>query len=478
MIVHKMVKIVMYIFLCILLAACVSVVDKSLPYDRLPEIAVATEVTLVASPSHPTAYLAAEPIPAGKTVQVIGMNKDAAWLLILDNDRLGWMPTIYSRTNIGVLKPAIVVDPAPDKCTKYLGVTFAPDEPWVSKTGGAVFVVGSIYRSPTETSFEEALLTLEITGGGTVIDADYMHTPLTPSKAVVLFGFSVAGLQKDSQVRFNLTNPNEEALAFQAAFFSNDCLVELAQLPIGKVKVPLANKAEVPEKSEFTQNPQTPTSTPTPIQQESGPQKPKLTATPTINPTRAAMTSNMQLLYQNDFEGVINAEWSKTVRDTTPNGQGFLGEFGNELITLRLTDLPEHTEISLSFDLYLIRSWDGNPGPSDSAVVGPDVWDLNVAGGPTLLHTSFSNGDPLKNARQAYPDPYPGGNQPARTQAAENSSLGYNFRIVEYTDSTYQLTFNFVHSASTLELHFSASGLQALDDESWGIDDVQIYIKN
>lgn len=461
---------------CVLFAGCVTSVDESLPYDRLPEITVATEVTLVASPSHPTAYLAAEPIPAGETVQVLGMDKDAAWLLILYDNQVGWMPTFYSRTNIGVLKPAIVVDPAPDKCTKYLGTTFAVDEPWASKASGAVFVVGSVYRSPTETSFEEALLTLEITGGGTVIDADYMHTPLTPSKAVVLFGFSVAGLQKDSQVRFDLTNPNEEALAFQAAFFSNDCLADLAQLPIGKIKVPLADEAGVSADVALAQNPQIPIATPTPIQQESGLQKPKPTATPTPNPTQAAMAANMQLIYQNDFDGVINAEWSKTVRDVSPNNHGFLGQFGNDDVILSLTDLPEHTSISLSFDLYIIRSWDGNSVQSGSTVIGPDTWDLNVANGSTLLHTTFSNGDPLQNARQAYPNPYPGGNQPARTGAADNSSLGYNFRTAEYTDSTYQLTFDFAHSTSTLELHFSASGLQLLDDESWGIDNVEIYM--
>ncbi len=299
---HKpMIKLIT-VLISVLLAACVTSVDQSLPYDRLPEITVATEVTLVASPSHPTAYLAMEPIAVDEKVQVIGTDKDAAWLLVLYKDRLGWMPTFYSRTNIGVLKPAIVVDPAPDKCTKYLGATFVLDEPWTSKTSGDVFVVGSIYRSPTETPFEKALLTLEITGGGTVIDADYMHTPLTSSKAVVLFGFSVAGLQKDSQLQFNLTNPAEEVLVFQAAYFSNDCPETLNQLPIGEVKVQIADEAGLSTKDGIAQNQQTPTAITTPIQKESGPSKPKSTATPNATVLPESPDPNWETIFYDSFD--------------------------------------------------------------------------------------------------------------------------------------------------------------------------------
>jgi hypothetical protein len=46
----------------------------------------------------------------------------------------------------------------------------------------------------------------------------------------------------------------------------------------------------------------------------------------------------------------------------------FLGEFGSQAITLTLQDLPDHSLVTITFDLYLIRSWDGNTlvntGPS------------------------------------------------------------------------------------------------------------------
>lgn len=60
------------------LVACVTSVDQALPYDKLPEITLATAATLVASPAHPAAYLSSESIPAGEKVQVIGADKSAA----------------------------------------------------------------------------------------------------------------------------------------------------------------------------------------------------------------------------------------------------------------------------------------------------------------------------------------------------------------------------------------------------------------
>ena len=83
----------------------------------------------------------------------------------------------------------------------------------------------------------------------------------------------------------------------------------------------------------------------------------------------------------------MGSEWSDTSTDTTPEGaRGFLGQFSNGDVTLTLDDLPSHTEITVSFNLFLIRTWDGN---DDS----PDIWELSVAGGSTLLITTFSNNE-------------------------------------------------------------------------------------
>ena len=191
---------------------------------------------------------------------------------------------------------------------------------------------------------------------------------------------------------------------------------------------------------------------------------------PTNTPTPVT-----RVIYSNDFEGAAGSEWSNAVKNTTPSGRGFLGEFGNGTVSLTLSGLPPHTEVRVSFDLFIIRSWDGNSqvvNPSTSEAIGPDVWDLNAGGGPTLLHTTFSN---WGHHSQAYPDPYPGGDHPARTGVAENNTLGYTF-IDDPLDAVYQLSFTFPHSAGSLVFYFSASGLEELSNESWGLDIVEVSI--
>jgi hypothetical protein len=169
--------------------------------------------------------------------------------------------------------------------------------------------------------------------------------------------------------------------------------------------------------------------------------------------------------YFNGFEGPIGAEWSSTSTDTTPiDARRFLGQFDNATVSLTLGDLPPHTELSISFDLILIQSWDGN-----DPVFGDDVWDLSIRGSAPLLHTTFAN---YADGRQAYPGSHPGGDNPALSGAAEVQTLGYFY--ITPADSVYRLSFRFAHSASSVIFDFSGIGLQGIGDESWGLDNVEV----
>jgi len=178
------------------------------------------------------------------------------------------------------------------------------------------------------------------------------------------------------------------------------------------------------------------------------------------------------LVYSNNFEGNVGPEWSSTTTDTTPTNRRFLGQFGNDTVSLVLTGLPSHTELTMCFDLFVIRSWDGNIAvhPVTGGAIGPDVWDLSLLSGPTLLHTSFTN---WPDFRQAYPGTYPDDNYAAGTGARESDSLGYTY-YSEPQDSVYRLQVTFPHSSTFTVLNFAASGLQPLADESWGIDNLQV----
>jgi hypothetical protein len=172
------------------------------------------------------------------------------------------------------------------------------------------------------------------------------------------------------------------------------------------------------------------------------------------------------LAYSNDFQNAAGIGWSHTNLAISPTGRRFLGQFGNDAVVLNLTDLGEHAQIRVTFELYIIRSWDGN--------INPDTWQFKLDG-QTLLLTTFDNQDFYPDHFQAYPDLYPYGSNRPRTGAKENNTLGYEFSD-RPMDAVYVLSFTIPHSSTSLELTFTANGLmQDLSDESWGIDNMTVY---
>jgi hypothetical protein len=190
------------------------------------------------------------------------------------------------------------------------------------------------------------------------------------------------------------------------------------------------------------------------------------------------LMGSAQDVYVNDFEDPTDPlrEWSTLSTETTPVGaRRFLGQFGNDTVSLTLTDLPPHIRVQVSFDLFIIASMDGN-----NLEFGPDRWRVSVAGGMTLLHTTFSNAFASElDFRQAYPESYPGGDHPGLTGAAEQDTLGYadNSVYAGANDAVYRLHFTFPHGENTLTLHFAGFGQEGVGDEGWGIDNVRVTIE-
>lgn len=184
-------------------------------------------------------------------------------------------------------------------------------------------------------------------------------------------------------------------------------------------------------------------------------------------------------VYQNDFQSTVGSEWSHTLTQDTPTpypfgARSFLGEFGNENVSLSLSNLAAHSSVLLEFDLYLIRSWDGSSAGTEFDY-GDDHFKVAVNGGTTLLDETFSNGNP---AGQSFG---PQASNPTFTGASETYSLGYVFydgiqQSSQVMDSVYRLSFSFAHSGDTLALDFSGYGLQGPEDESWGLDNVHVSV--
>ena len=189
-----------------------------------------------------------------------------------------------------------------------------------------------------------------------------------------------------------------------------------------------------------------------------------------------------QPVFEDDFENApILSPWDCATPNvaTTPMGaRHFLGEFGAGTVCLNLDGLSQHAFAHVEFDLYLIRSWDGNQvDPPANALsrtneaIGPDPW-LFKAAGTTLLDTTFSN---WTFQRQAFPGSYPGGDYPGLTGAQEINTLGYTYTGVPQ-DAVYHLSFTFAHTGSTLDLEFISQQLQDVLDESWGLDNVTVWL--
>jgi hypothetical protein len=223
----------------------------------------------------------------------------------------------------------------------------------------------------------------------------------------------------------------------------------------------------------------TPRTTPTPVSSAGPTPTPNPTPTPTPTPiptpTPTPAPTPRPFLYQENFEGAggPGTEWSSQTISVTPvGGRRFLGEFANgEGVRLSFDTLPPaHQSVTVSFDLYIIRSWDGD----GSQGAGPDIWSLSV-GAVTLLRTTFSNFNGTNGSfiPQHYPDSASGSVvHPGRTGAVENNTLGYTNG--EPQDSVYRLSFTFPHTGNLLSLQFSGQDLQGVADESWGIDNVEV----
>ncbi len=174
-------------------------------------------------------------------------------------------------------------------------------------------------------------------------------------------------------------------------------------------------------------------------------------------------------VYSHDFNSPVGPEWTQNHRTTTPNGQRtFFGRYSGAAEGLSLDDLDEHCSVPLSFELFIIDSWEGSVG----YYAGADLWDLNAAspssccGEQNLLHATFAN---CECRYQSYPNTFPDVHHPGYTRADEVDTLGYE------DDSVYYLSFTFFHDQPELELTFAGSPmLQGLDDESWGIDNIVV----
>ena len=199
------------------------------------------------------------------------------------------------------------------------------------------------------------------------------------------------------------------------------------------------------------------------------------------------------VVYGNDFSSQDASGWSvngnssgvlfSSVANAASGYGSFLGEYGAG-DTLRFSHQNSallNSRVTLSFNFFAIRSWDGN-----DQQWGQDFFTVS-ANSILLLDKTFSNGAGTQTFTRA------DGSGAPMAGSSEQYSLGYTFwdgvtgqRWNQ--DSVYRLSFVFDSLSDLLDLTFSSSGLQkdyvrndpngsVYLDESWGIDNLQVSVE-
>ena len=158
-----------------------------------------------------------------------------------------------------------------------------------------------------------------------------------------------------------------------------------------------------------------------------------------------------ETVYQTDFESGADAHWSSSLTSSNEVFSTFLGRFGNDVVTLTISNLPPHDTVRLGFDLYCIDSWDG--GSSDYFGMSSDLTRSWSFGGTTQTYP----GIPDLMGQLGF-----SGYQDAIYRELRDNNLGHGFVLP--------------HTNSTLRISFYGQNLQDLSDESWGIDNAQVGV--
>ena len=179
--------------------------------------------------------------------------------------------------------------------------------------------------------------------------------------------------------------------------------------------------------------------------------------------THTLATSPPLLAYTNVFATNVGSEWSPGSIAVAPLGRTILGPFGAGTVRLTLTNLPVHTRLTLTCELFILGSWEGN-----SPIEGPDRWEVRLANGPSFLKTTFrtSSGE-----AQAFPGLSPGGSFPPETGAADKNVLGYGSIF-------YRLSYTVPHQAGNAVIEFIAGTTEGMSNESWALDNLAVALQN
>lgn len=177
----------------------------------------------------------------------------------------------------------------------------------------------------------------------------------------------------------------------------------------------------------------------------------------------AAGVAQAATVHSEDFEsGNKSAGWSGagTVQSTGSFaslgfGEQHLRVEGDSAAVLTLNNLGAHSTLTLSFDLVLWDSIDGNAGGFPYG----DLFQLR-ADNVTMIEQLFGNYGTN------------GSEGPGSTLVQNDANRGYG----GWVDSARRVQLTFAHSADTVRFEFRYPNSQGSSDESFGLDNLQVSI--
>ena len=180
------------------------------------------------------------------------------------------------------------------------------------------------------------------------------------------------------------------------------------------------------------------------------------------------------IIYSNDFEN-NDLKGFTGGQISAYNNSMVLGRYNKGGFELKLSQLPKHDLVEISFDLFIHDSWDGNL----TDVGGPDIWKMEIEGSD-FIRTTFNNNDCVSCLPQSYPFNYLNSNQNPRTGAYQTDLPGACLWADKSRGtSLYKIVKTVSHNTATFSMKcidelFQSNTVNQVCDESWSVDNLVI----
>lgn len=193
--------------------------EEPIFYPELLTISVSSETKIVSSPSQSHVSLPVKSIKPGDTAQLVASDPDGAWLLLLYQNTLGWIPTIYLGFGSGTLNVSVLYIEPEEACNGYLGSVTSLSKTWESNVSGNIKVQAVSYLPSGST--EDGRWTAVVQETNREVELQVATTNLAQGGQVNLFTVSVDNISEGEHIAF--LNTVYSAVPFQASFFTTDC---------------------------------------------------------------------------------------------------------------------------------------------------------------------------------------------------------------------------------------------------------------